>query len=38
MCNIAEDIIYLATGQIVRHAKRFGLDPGAPGASPGPAV
>lgn len=34
MCNIAEDIIYLATGQIVRHAKRFGLDGAAPGASP----
>ena len=38
MCNIAEDIIYLATGQIVRHAKRFGIDAGAPGARPGPVA
>jgi phosphate transport system protein len=29
MCNIAEDIVYLATGEIVRHAKRRGLDQGA---------
>lgn len=35
MCNIAEDIIYLATGQIVRHAKRRGLDLAGPGALPG---
>lgn len=37
MCNIAEDIIYLATGQIVRHAKRFGLDGAPPTAPSGPA-
>jgi phosphate transport system protein len=37
MCNIAEDLIYLATGQIVRHAKRRGLEemqPGSPGTPP----
>lgn len=38
MCNIAEDIIYLATGQIVRHAKRRGLDGMPPGATPGSAA
>ncbi len=39
MCNIAEDIIYLATGQIVRHAKRRGLDSGAaPPNGPRPAA
>lgn len=33
MCNIGEDIVYLATGQIVRHAKRRGLDLG-PSSTP----
>ena len=37
MAAIAEDVVFLATGSIIRHSKRRGLAPGQPGGQP-PAI
>ncbi|QOJ00338.1 MAG: phosphate signaling complex protein PhoU [Phycisphaeraceae bacterium] len=35
MTNIAEDLVYLATGKIIRHKERKNVAPASPPASPG---